>query len=114
VTLFESAHRDFAEVPLPAAKLARMRAWTISSGLAPLADRVAARVEACAGGGCPAFERRPSTLVVITDGQVGNETEIERALVAHPDLRLHVFLIQFRTTISPAGSPASNAARSSR
>lgn len=36
-------------------------------------------------------DERPATLVLITDGLVGNETEVLRLLSAHRELRVHVF-----------------------
>jgi Ca-activated chloride channel family protein len=91
-TFFESSVRDLAEKPLPAADL--------------LADRSVLSLEriGVAGGTelLPALEHilakirlhsaeRPASLLLITDGQVGNEQEILQRLAGHASLRVHVF-----------------------
>jgi Ca-activated chloride channel homolog len=91
-TFFENDFRNLAEKPLPAQAL--------------LADRSVARLEELgASGGTelrPALEHvleqvakhskeRRASLLLITDGQVGNEAEIVRLLKGHAGLRLHAF-----------------------
>jgi Ca-activated chloride channel family protein len=91
-TFFESSVRDLAEAPLPAHEI--------------LADRAVENLEAIGTAGgtelLPALEHvltkiaahsteRPSSLVLITDGQVGNEAQILKALSRYAQLRVHVF-----------------------
>jgi Ca-activated chloride channel homolog len=91
-TFFESSVRDLAEAPVPAH--------------AVLADRAVQNLEALGTTGgtelLPALEHvlskiamhsteRPRSLVLITDGQVGNEAQILKALSRHVQLRVHVF-----------------------
>jgi Ca-activated chloride channel homolog len=91
-TFFESNVRDLAEAPLPAHEV--------------LADRAVHNLEALGTTGgtelLPALEHvlskiamhsteRPKSLVLVTDGQVGNEAQILKALSRHSQLRVHVF-----------------------
>ncbi|HEY2951037.1 MAG TPA: VIT and VWA domain-containing protein [Verrucomicrobiae bacterium] len=91
-TFFESTFRDLAEKPLSAAKL--------------LLDETVQQLEALGTAGgtemLPALAHvlesiakhsadRPASLLVITDGQVGNESEILERLRQHPNLRAHTF-----------------------
>jgi len=91
-TFFESNVRDLAEAPVPAHEV--------------LADRAVQKLEALGTTGgtelLPALNHvlskiaihsteRPMSLVLITDGQVGNEAEILKALSRHTQLRVHVF-----------------------
>jgi Ca-activated chloride channel homolog len=91
-TFFESSVRDLAEAPVPAHEV--------------LADRSVQNLEALGTTGgtelLPALEHvlskiathsteRPRSLVLITDGQVGNEAQILKALSRHTQLRVHVF-----------------------
>jgi Ca-activated chloride channel family protein len=91
-TFFESNVRDLAEAPVPADEV--------------LADRAVQKLEALGTTGgtelSPALKHvlskiaihsteRPMSLVLITDGQVGNEAEILKALSRHTQLRVHVF-----------------------
>ena len=91
-TFFEEKFRDLAEQPLPPETL--------------LADRGVLDLESLGTGGgtelLPALEHvlrkitrhsahGPAVLVLITDGQVGNEAEILQHLAQHPALRVHTF-----------------------
>lgn len=91
-TFFESHFRDLAEKPLPAAEL--------------ISDHGVGNLEKLGAGGgtelLAALEhvvekvaehstQRPVSLVLITDGQVGNEAQILQRLARHPQLRVHVF-----------------------
>ena len=91
-TFFESNVHDLAEAPVPPHQV--------------LADRAVQNLEALGTRGgtelLPALEHvlskiaihsteRPMSLVLITDGQVGNEAEILKALSRHTQLRVHVF-----------------------
>jgi Ca-activated chloride channel family protein len=91
-TFFESSVRDLAEAPVSAHEV--------------LADRAVQNLEALGTTGgtelLPALEHvlskiathstdRPRSLVLITDGQVGNEAQILKALSQHTQLRVHVF-----------------------
>jgi Ca-activated chloride channel family protein len=91
-TFFESSVRDLAEAPVLAHEV--------------LADRAVLNLEALGTTGgtelLPALEHvlskiamhsteRPKSLVLITDGQVGNEAHILKALSRHAQLRVHVF-----------------------
>jgi Ca-activated chloride channel family protein len=91
-TFFESSVRDLAEAPASASEL--------------LADRAVQNLEALGATGgtelLPALQHvlskvkihsteRPASLMLITDGEVGNEAEILKALLPHSKLRIHVF-----------------------
>jgi Ca-activated chloride channel family protein len=95
-TFFETGVRDLAEKPLPVKDV--------------LADRSVKNLESLgvAGGTelLPALEHvipkigkfsaeRPASLILITDGQVGNESAILQALARHAQLQVHVFGIDF-------------------
>lgn len=91
LTLFTSSHQDFAEKPLPASVLLRDPRAINLPALAP-------------NGGTevlPALEHvvtkirqhsmnQNAILVMITDGQIGNEDEVLNLLQQSPDLTLHV------------------------
>jgi Ca-activated chloride channel family protein len=91
-TFFESSVRDLAEAPASASEL--------------LADKAVQNLEALGARGgtelLPALQHvlskvaihsteRPASLMLITDGEVGNEVEILKALSPHSKLRIHVF-----------------------
>jgi Ca-activated chloride channel family protein len=91
-TFFESSVRDLAEAPARASEL--------------LADKAVQNLEALGAKGgtelLPALQHvlskvaihsseRPASLVLITDGEVGNEAQILKALLPHSKLRIHVF-----------------------
>jgi Ca-activated chloride channel family protein len=91
-TFFESSVRDLVEAPVPAHEV--------------LADRAVQNLEALGTTGgtelLPALQHvlskiaihsteRPKSLVLITDGQVGNEAHILKALSPYTQLRVHVF-----------------------
>lgn len=94
ITFFESNFADFAEEPWPAPKL--------------LSDRNFLSVEKRGTGGgtemLPALEhvlemasrfsfdqKRRAVLVLITDGEIGNEEAVLAALRPYPSLRVHAF-----------------------
>jgi len=101
LTFFSDTQTDFAERPLTAAE------WSRDGGLARL-DRLGA------GGGTellPALRHvvnalvkhsvsRRAALVLITDGEVGNEAAIIEALRPHTGVRVHTFGID--TTVNDA------------
>jgi Ca-activated chloride channel family protein len=91
-TFFESSVRDLAEAPASASEL--------------LADTAVQNLEALGARGgtelLPALQhvlskvaihstQRPASLMLITDGEVGNEGHILKALLPHSKLRIHVF-----------------------
>jgi Ca-activated chloride channel family protein len=91
-TFFESSVRDLAEAPESASEL--------------LADKAVQNLEALGATGgtelLPALQHvlskieihsteRPASLMLITDGEVGNEAHILKALLPHIKLRIHVF-----------------------
>jgi Ca-activated chloride channel family protein len=83
-TFFETGVRDLAEKPLPAKDLVE--------------DRSVKKLESLGvAGGTELFPAsdRPASLILITDGQVGNEMEILQALARHAKLQVHVFGIDF-------------------
>jgi Ca-activated chloride channel family protein len=92
LTLFESGYRDFAEKPLPAADVLKdstvQRLELLGTGggteLLPALTHVVSKVAEHSHG-------RTAVLVLITDGQVGNEREILAALRQQPSLRVHTF-----------------------
>ena len=92
VTMFESTFRDLAEKPLPPAAI--------------LAEPVVQKLEDLPVGGgtdlLPALEHvlkktsefsltRRRVIVLITDGQVGNEGQILAMMKQHPDVIVHTF-----------------------
>ncbi|MDP5007024.1 MAG: VWA domain-containing protein, partial [Verrucomicrobiales bacterium] len=92
LTFFENGHKDFAEKPLA---VDEMRTDANFRSIGKLGT----------GGGTdllPALRHqleqlhrhsadRPASIILITDGQVGNESEILKALEGSPELRLHTF-----------------------
>ncbi|MBP7949177.1 MAG: VWA domain-containing protein [Verrucomicrobiales bacterium] len=92
VTFFESDFQDLAEKPLsPAALLAekairKLEDWAVGGGteLLPAVRHVLEKCKALSPG-------RNVAVVVITDGQMGNEAEIRQAFRTHPDIRVHTF-----------------------
>jgi Ca-activated chloride channel family protein len=93
-TLFETDFRDLAEVPLPAAKLLSDRAvlnlaslgTAGGTELAPALGHVLAKLR-----GKVDPRRGSPVLIIITDGQVGNEEEITQMLAEAGDLTVHAF-----------------------
>lgn len=92
ITLFESAFLDFAEKPLPAADvladpgLREMAQLGTAGGteLLPAARHVLEKIERFSAS-------RRTTVIIVTDGQVGNESEITRAFAAAPQVIVHTF-----------------------
>lgn len=91
-TLFETGFLDVAEKPLPPKQLiadggvkSLERLGTAGgTELHPALRHVLEMVEMHSAG-------RPASLVIITDGQVGNEREVLETLRRHPELRVHTF-----------------------
>lgn len=91
-TFFESNVRDLAEAPVPAHEVLADRAvqnlealgTTGGTELLPALNHVLSKIATHS-------TERPTSLVLITDGQVGNEAEILKALSRHTQLRVHVF-----------------------
>jgi Ca-activated chloride channel family protein len=92
ITLFESSYRDFAEAPLPAPQVRADRGFqqiaAVGTGggteLKPAVDHVMEKIAHHSHG-------RRATVVLITDGQVGNESGILHAFNRRPDLTVHTF-----------------------
>ncbi len=92
VTFFESDYQDLAEKPLPPGALLaepivqRLEHWETGGGteLLPAARHVLERCLAHSHG-------RNIAVVIITDGQVGNEAEIQRLFRDHSEIRVHTF-----------------------
>jgi Ca-activated chloride channel family protein len=92
ITLFESDFRDFAEAPLPAPKVRNDRGFQrmVSLGTAggtellPAVRHVLERIAVHSQG-------RRTTVVLITDGQIGNEPEVISAFKGTPTLTVHTF-----------------------
>jgi|GEM_PF-1106002 len=101
ITLFESTAIDFAEVPLPAPQVLadrgfqRMAQMGVAGGteLLPAARRVLEQIARHS-------VNRYASVVLITDGEVGNEEEIMHAFREAPHVRLHAFGID--TTVNDA------------
>jgi len=91
-TFFESRVRDFAEQPLPPAKLlsdsgvGKLESLGATGGteLLPAIEHVLGKIQEHS-------KERPSSLILITDGQVGNEGQILQSLAKHSRLRVHIF-----------------------
>ena len=91
-TVFESGFRDFAEKPLPAAELfrdpavLRLKELGVAGGteLLPALAHVLKNVEEHS-------KEAPASIIIITDGQVGNESSIVQEARRHPRLRFHTF-----------------------
>ena len=92
ITLFESSYRDFAEAPLPAPQVRADRGFQQISSLGtgggtelmPAVDHVLEKITVHSEG-------RRATVVLITDGQVGNESGILLAFNRRPNLKVHTF-----------------------
>ena len=92
ITLFESDFLDFAEAPWPASRVladtgfAAMEDMGVAGGteLLPAAVHVLQKIAAESAG-------RRAHVIVITDGQMGNEKEILRAFQAAPQVVVHTF-----------------------
>lgn len=92
ITLFETSHQDFAEKPLPVAQLRGDKSFAnliqLGTGggteLVPAAKHVLAKVAV------HSVERHP-VVIVITDGQVGNEREVLSTFVAQPGVPVFTF-----------------------
>lgn len=92
VTLFESTFQDFAEAPLPVAELKSDRAFRSleklgTAGGTELLPALKHVLEVIAAH---SKERAP-VVILITDGQVGNEAGVLDALRAHRQLPVHTF-----------------------
>ena len=95
-TFFESSVRDLAEKPLPAKdviedrSVKKLESLGVAGGteLLPALEHVIPKIAKFSAD-------RPASLILITDGQVGNEGEILQALARHAKLQVHVFGIDF-------------------
>ncbi len=91
-TFFESQFRDFAEKPLPVHQMMadpavrELESLGADGGteLLPALEHVLEKVGAHSTG-------RPAALVLITDGQIGNEAAVLDRLARHANLRVNVF-----------------------
>jgi Ca-activated chloride channel family protein len=101
ITLFESDYRDFAEKPLTAPALLRDPGFQQLEGLGvdggtelrPAAMHVLSKVRRHSPKG-------EATVIVITDGQVGNEGDVLRYFRGATDATVHTFGID--TTVNDA------------
>jgi len=92
ITFFESGYRDFAEAPMPAPEMLadkrflQMKALGAEGGteLAPAALHVLEQIARHSPD-------RPTSVVLITDGEVGNDEEIIHAFQGFPHVRVHTF-----------------------
>jgi hypothetical protein len=92
ITFFESAFMDFAEAPMLASAVRKDRKFQQISRigtaggteLRPAVEHVLGKIAAHSAG-------RRTTLVLITDGQVGNEPAILKSFQRMPDLEVHTF-----------------------
>lgn len=92
ITLFESSYQDFSEKPLPApdvfadAGFRAMKLLGVAGGteLLPAAAHVLQQAAKHSAD-------RHASVVLITDGQVGDEDAIYRCFQGAPSLRLHAF-----------------------
>ncbi len=101
VTFFEDTFRDLAEKPLPPAAILaepvvqKLEEWLVGGGteLLPALHHVIAAVDK------HSLDRR-AVIVLITDGQVGNEPAIIQTMKARPELR--VFCYGIDTAVNDA------------
>ena len=92
MTFFESTHADFAEAPLPVAEVRSdprfrdLHALGTAGGteLRPAAEHVLGKIREHSAG-------RRTTVVLITDGQVGNDDAILKAFQRQPEIEVHTF-----------------------
>lgn len=92
VTMFESGYRDLAEKPLPPAAILaepvvqKLEDLPVEGGteLLPALEHVLKKT-------CDFSLSRRRVIVLITDGQVGNEAEILKMMKKHPDIIMHTF-----------------------
>ena len=95
-TFFETGVRDLAEKPLPAQdvmndrSVKNLESLGVAGGteLLPALEHVISKIGKFSAD-------RPASLILITDGQVGNEAAILQALARHARLQVHVFGIDF-------------------
>ena len=92
ITLFESKYRDFAEKPLSRAEIANDRNFqglkeTAANGGTEMSPALQHVIELVSKHSA---ERR-TNLVLITDAQIGNDSEILRLLKPYPNLAAHCF-----------------------
>jgi Ca-activated chloride channel family protein len=92
ITMFASEHDDFSEEPMPAPEL---RADPAFQRLVEFGADGDTELRSAAEHVLHMISRhskeRPASLVLITDGQVGNESLIMEAFYDHMDLRVHTF-----------------------
>ncbi len=92
ITLFESSFKDFAEQPLPAHEVRDDRAFQnlVHAGTAggtellPAANHVLGKLRHHSQG-------RRSVIILITDGEVGNEAEVLQGFAKSPDTTIFTF-----------------------
>jgi Ca-activated chloride channel family protein len=92
VTLFETNFQDFAEAPLPVSDLKNDPAFNalevlgVEGGteLLPALEHVLKQMHAHSKG-------RDPVVILVTDGQVGNEEQVTKLLRDHSDLAIHTF-----------------------
>jgi Ca-activated chloride channel family protein len=101
VTFFESSFRDLAEAPLPSADILAehvvqtLESWPVGGGteLLPALDHVLTALQKHSAGRSP-------VIVLITDGQVGNEATIIERMKTQPEVR--VFCYGIDTAVNDA------------
>jgi uncharacterized protein YegL len=92
VTLFESSFQDFAEAPLPVSELKSDPAFDaleelgVEGGteLLPALEHVLKQIPVHS-------KERDPVIIIITDGQVGNEAGVVKLLRAHRQIAVHTF-----------------------
>jgi Ca-activated chloride channel family protein len=92
VTLFESGFQDFAETPLPVGELRNDPAFRRleklgtqgGTNLLPALRHVVEKISVHS-------KERDPVIILITDGQVGNEAEVLKVLREHRGLAIHTF-----------------------
>ena len=92
ITVFESSFRDFAETPIPAPRVAKDRGFQSmkSLGTGGGTELLPAAKHALGQISRHSAERHVS-VILITDGEVGNETAILDAFRKSPQIRVHTF-----------------------
>jgi len=101
ITLFDSVYRDFSEAPMPAPRVMAdrgfqaMRSLGADGGteLLPAVTHVLQQIATHSAS-------RRTTVVLITDGEVGNDQAIVNAFRQAPQIRVHTFGID--TTVNDA------------
>jgi len=92
ITVFESHHQDFSDKPMPRSELMKdknflnLRKMGVDGGteLLPALTHIFDKIQIHS-------RDRKASIVLITDGQVGNEAAILQAARKHPEVSIHCF-----------------------